>query len=168
MLLIHRFEHLGLRPETMALIGAGLYLAIRFGAFRLLKNYTVHRGMFHSIPAALIAAQLAFLLCACEGATSHYYKAGAVLLGYMSHLILDELYAIEWKGGRWRFKKSFGTALKLWGNNRYANISTYLKVIVLAVLAIEDPVLMEKLEEKLKQGQEIPRIAIEKIDDITR
>ena len=53
MMLTHRFKHLGLAPETMILAGGRvIYLAIRFGGAWLLRHCTVHRGMFHSLPAA--------------------------------------------------------------------------------------------------------------------
>ena len=52
MMLTHRFKHLGFAPETMILAGAAIYLAIRFGGGWLLRHCTVHRGMFHSLPAA--------------------------------------------------------------------------------------------------------------------
>ena len=168
MLMIHRFAHLGLDHEQMVLVGVALYLAIRFGFFALLRRYTVHRGMFHSIPAALIAAELGFLLCSCETMAPRYYKAGAVLFGYMIHLTLDELYAIEWRRGRWRLKKSFGTALKFWGTSSFANASTYAKLAVLALIAFQDPVWMERIEDKLHQGRQLPRTAVETIENIWR
>jgi membrane-bound metal-dependent hydrolase YbcI (DUF457 family) len=166
MLLIHRLAHLGLSHEMMVVTGGLSYLLIRFGFFSLLKKYTVHRGMFHSIPAAVIAALLAFLLCTCETAPPRYFKAGAVFLGFMSHLVIDELWSIEWKRGRWRLKQSFGTALKLWGNNTFANFSTYLKLAVLAAMAFADPIVMERIENHLHRGKDVPRIAIENIERI--
>ena len=39
----------------MALVGAAIYATVRFGLAKIVKKLTVHRGMFHSIPAALIA-----------------------------------------------------------------------------------------------------------------
>src|SRR6187402_3563434 len=48
--------------ETMALAAVGMYLLIRFGVTRLIRRFTVHRGMFHSIPTMLIFAGLAFLI----------------------------------------------------------------------------------------------------------
>ena len=83
-------------------------------------HYTVHRGMFHSIPALLIFTGLAFLICGSTNLHLRYFKAGGVFLGVVSHLMLDEIYSVEWAGGRWRFKSSFGTALealgrRLWG-----------------------------------------------------
>ena len=37
--------------------------------------------------------------------------SGGVVGGFFSHLLLDEIYAVEFKTGRWRTKKSFGTAM---------------------------------------------------------
>lgn len=139
MLMIHRFQHMGLSVESMVLVGAGVYLAIRFGLFRLLKWYTVHRGMFHSLPAAIIAAELGFLLCSGDGVHLRLYKAGAILAGFLSHLILDEIWSVEFRYGLPRLKKSFGTALKLWGNSLWANLSTYAKLAALTYLAFQDP-----------------------------
>jgi len=167
MLLMERFSHMGMSHEMMVLVGGLVYFAIRFGLAGLLKRFTVHRGMFHSLPAALVAAELAYLLCSCHTEAPRLFKAGAVLLGFMSHLILDELYSIEWKGGRWRFKKSFGTALKLWGANTYANISVYAKVAVLGFFVIQDPVWMENFEARAKE-QQLPKAAIEVIDNVWR
>ena len=53
---------------------------------------------------------------------------GGVLIGFMSHLILDEVWAVQWRGGL-RLKSSFGTALKLWDKVWWANISAYAKLI---------------------------------------
>ena len=139
MFLVHRFEHMGMGAESIVLAGMLIYIFIRYAVAAGLRRYTVHRGMFHSVPAAIIAAELGFLLCTCSQMDIRFFKAGAVLLGFMSHLVLDEIYAIEWKGGRWRFKRSFGTAIKLWGKSGWANASTYLKLILLTALLLQDP-----------------------------
>jgi hypothetical protein len=142
MLMVERFSMLGLSPESMVLFGAGIYLLIRFGLASLLKNYTVHRGMFHSLPAALIAAELAFLLCAQANHWIRYFHAGAVLLGFMSHLVLDEIWSVDLR--HVRLKKSFGTAVKFWGESLWANFSAYGKVALLSYLVWKDPVWLNK------------------------
>jgi membrane-bound metal-dependent hydrolase YbcI (DUF457 family) len=38
-----------------------LYGAVRYGGATVLGKLTVHRGMFHSIPALIIAAEITFL-----------------------------------------------------------------------------------------------------------
>ncbi|MBN1854380.1 MAG: metal-dependent hydrolase [Pirellulales bacterium] len=144
MLMVDRMQQLGLSYESMVLAGGSIYLFIRFGVARLLSRYTVHRGMFHSIPAALVFTGLGFLVCGCENLSLRYYKAGAILIGYMSHLLLDEIYAIEIRYGRIRFKKSFGTAIKVWGDNLWGNFSVYAKLVLVAILISGEPAFMER------------------------
>jgi len=139
MMLVDRFRHLGLSSESIVLIGAGLYLLIRFGLGKLLQDYTVHRGMFHSLPAAAIAGEFAFLVASGEDVRIRWYKAGAVVIGYVSHLLLDEIYSVEWHRGRLRLKHSFGTALKLFGSKWWPNVSTFLKLAVLTYLVLKEP-----------------------------
>ena len=55
------------------------------------------------------------------------------MAGFFSHLVLDELYSIEFKTGRWRTKKSFGTAMKLWGGNNKSNLIAYSKLAVVGM-----------------------------------
>ena len=63
-------------------------------------------------------------------------------------------------------KRSFGTAIKLWGNNRWANVSTYGKLLLLLSLAFSDPILMERLQidEPPPGGKTARRIFDEVID----
>jgi hypothetical protein len=139
MMLLHRFQQMGMSHELMILAAAGIYLLIRFGAAALLKRYTVHRGMFHSLPAAVIFGELAFLLASGEDVRLRAYKAGAVVLGYLSHLILDEIYSFQWRHGLPRLKHSFGTALKLFGPSGWTNFSAYAKLLVLTAVILYEP-----------------------------
>jgi hypothetical protein len=154
MMMIHRFRQLGLSPEMLVLAGAGTYLAVRFGFGEFLRRYTVHRGMFHSLPAALIAGELAFLLASGE-TPIRYYKAGAVVLGYVSHLVLDELYSFKMKRGRLQIKKSFGTALKLVGHGWWPNVSVYAKLALLSWLVLTEPGWMAKHAQPSGGQQEV-------------
>lgn len=144
MMLVDRFEHLGWNYEQMVLAGAVSYLLVRFGVAKMLKRYTVHRGMFHSIPALLVFTGMAFLISGSTNLHLRYFKAGGVFLGVFSHLMLDEIYSVEWAGGRWRFKKSFGTALKLWGDSPWANFSVYWKLALVVVMILSEPTVMER------------------------
>lgn len=140
VMLIQRFQEMHISYELMVLAAVGLYLLIRFGGAWALAKYTVHRGMFHSIPAAVLAGLVAFLLTGCSNADLdvRIFKAGGLFTGYMSHLLLDEIWSIEWHHGLLRTKKSFGTALKLWGNDMWGNLSVYLKLAVAAFLVFGD------------------------------
>jgi LexA-binding, inner membrane-associated putative hydrolase len=152
MLLVGHFQSLLLSHDAMALAAVTMYLFVRFGITNIIRKYTVHRGMFHSIPACLIFAGLAFLMCATAPTLQiRCYKAGGVVAGFMSHLILDEIYAVEWKGGRWRFKKSFGTAIKFWGDDVWSNFSTYAKLAIVLMLILGEPTVIEQLEARHPQ-----------------
>jgi hypothetical protein len=153
MLLLDRFQHYGWPPETIAMVGAAIYGAVRFGLGWLLKKYTVHRGMFHSIPAAIIAGEVAFLLCSHGNPYVRGYKAMAVVIGFMSHLVLDEIWSVKVQGGRIGLKSSSGTAVKLWGSSLWANISTYAKLALLTVLVLKDPMWMDISPELAKAHQ---------------
>ncbi|MAT68191.1 MAG: hypothetical protein CMJ58_01575, partial [Planctomycetaceae bacterium] len=144
LLMFERFAELGLNYEQLVLAGGAMYLFVRFGLTRLLARYTVHRGMFHSIPALLIFTGAAFLLSGSSNLQLRYFKAGGVFIGVLSHLMLDEIYAVEWSRGRWRFKKSFGTALKLWGTSASGNLSAYGKLALVVVLVLSEPAIMDR------------------------
>jgi hypothetical protein len=148
MLLVARFQSLALSHDEMVLAAITLYLFVRFGITNMIRKYTVHRGMFHSIPAALIFTGLAFILTGAAPLEIRCFKAGGVLAGFMSHLILDEIYAVEWKGGQWRFKKSFGTALKFYGDDGWANFSTYAKLVIVAMIILGEPTVLERIEAR--------------------
>ena len=148
MLLVGRFETFALSHDAMVLAAVSIYLFVRFGVTNMIRKYTVHRGMFHSIPACLIFAGIAFLVCGSSPIEIRCYKAGGVIAGFMSHLLLDEIYAVEWKGGRWRFKKSFGTAIKFWGDDGWANFSTYAKLAIVLMMILGEPTVIERLEAR--------------------
>ena len=148
MLLVARFETLSLSYDAMVLAAVSLYFFVRFGVTHMIRRYTVHRGMFHSVPAGLIFAGVAFMLSGAAPLEIRCYKAGGVLAGFMSHLLLDEIYAVEWKGGRWRFKKSFGTALKFWGDDAWSNFSTYAKLVIVVMMILGEPTVLERVDAR--------------------
>lgn len=139
LMLLHRFQQAGMSHELMILSGAAVYLLVRFGLSALLKRYTVHRGMFHSLPAAAVFGGIAFLLASGDDWRLRAFKAGAVVIGFLSHLILDEIYSIEWHHGRLHLKNSFGTALKFYGHDRWANVSVYAKLLIVAAVIFFEP-----------------------------
>lgn len=143
LLMMDRFQHLRLSHESMVLAGGLIYIVIRFGIVEIFKRYTVHRGMWHSLPAAATVGLLVFLACSCQDLSIRLFKASAGTLGFLSHLLLDELYSLEMRRGRLRIKKSFGTAFKLWGKSNWANVSTYAKLVVVAAMVAGDPYVLQ-------------------------
>ncbi|MCA9153358.1 MAG: metal-dependent hydrolase [Pirellulaceae bacterium] len=153
MLMLDRFQQMGLSNESMVLAAGVVYLTIRFVIAEIFRRYTVHRGMWHSIPAAISVGLLAFLIVHGEDILLRAFKTTAVVLGFMVHLLLDEIWSFELRGGRVRIKKSFGTAMKFWGKDSWANFSTYTKLALLAALAASDPYMMENYFHRTDAGQ---------------
>lgn len=137
ILLLPRFTHLGLDHDSMALVTMLSYLAVRFPLAHLIKRSTAHRGMFHSLPACLIFAEIVFLLCSGNDVPTRLFKAGGVMLGFLSHLILDEIWAIDFKYGMPVPKSSFGTAIKFWGDKPIPNLFTWGCLALLTFLSID-------------------------------
>lgn len=81
MFLVDRFAYMKIEYETMVLISGAIYLFVRFGVAKLIAKNSVHRGMFHSIPAALIFAGIAFLVCGSQDLHIRYLKAGGWYCG---------------------------------------------------------------------------------------
>ena len=136
MLMLRRFEELGLTPEYMVFVAAVMYVVIRFGIGEVFKRFTKHRGMWHSVPAAAIAGLLTYLICLSSDESIRIFKAWATVMGFMTHLLLDELYSVDLMGRRLR--KSSGTAVKLFGNSQMVNLFTYVNLIGLVFLVANE------------------------------
>ena len=94
----------------------------------------------------LIFAGLAFLVCRRVADRDPLLQSGRRAGRLHVAPVLDEIYAVEWKGGRWRFKKSFGTAIKFWGDDGWSNFSTYAKLAIVAMFILGEPTVMQQLE----------------------
>ena len=97
-MLITRLLSYNFTQETLILAGAVIYVAIRFGLAHFLRHYTVHRGMFHSFPSMAIFGELTYLLFYGESMFVRLFMVAAVCLGFFIHLLLDEIYSVEWDG----------------------------------------------------------------------
>ena len=126
LFLLRRLERIGLTPEGTILVLAALYLTIRFGFSWVFKHLTVHRGMFHSLPAAVIAGEIAFLAHDSDEPLGRLVLAGGVFLGFLSHLVLDELSSVDASGGLLRLNKAAGSALKLFSHSLPATLLAWL------------------------------------------
>ncbi len=118
--------------EQTIVILAATYLFVRYVLSYLFKSFTVHRGMFHSIPALIIAGLATYLIYPSEDVRRRIFLSGAVMIGFLSHLILDEIYSVDFMGARLRLNKYAGSALKLVSKSWSATLTTYL---VLALFA---------------------------------
>jgi hypothetical protein len=100
--------------------------------------------MWHSVPAAVIVGMISFLVMSTDDISVRLYKTLAVVLGFVSHLILDEVWSVDFRKGSYQFKASYGTALKLWGNSSWANYAVYAKLALLSYLVYKDDGFMNR------------------------
>ncbi len=163
MLMVERFQKLGMDHESMVLAAGVVYIAIRFLLVEIFRRYTVHRGMWHSLPANAIVGMVAFLVIQTDDMNLRLFKTMAVVLGFLSHLVLDEIWSVDFRRGSFVFKSSFGTALKLWGNNGWANVVTYFKLALICFLVYEDQGFMARFD--LPQPQ-ISRTATQLLENV--
>ncbi|RLS69083.1 MAG: metal-dependent hydrolase [Planctomycetota bacterium] len=157
MVMIHRFNQIGLPLEAMILIGAAIYLAIRFGVSWILKHYAIHRGMFHSFPAMAIAGQITFLAFGADDPLRRYFISSAVVLGFLTHLVLDEIWSVQMGMFGPKFKKSFGTAMKFHGPKLWPNLLTYGLFILLGAIAAGDAAWNERMAVVRQQMEQASR-----------
>lgn len=128
----------GLFEQVGVWIGVALLVAfpLRWGFGRL----TVHRGIWHTLLMAtvvtLAATVIADSLMGLDAVLS-WLAGGFVLLGYLTHLTLDEIASVDLLDRR--VKRSFGTALKPLSLRAWHWSIVLLGVVVLLVGLTPDP-----------------------------
>lgn len=118
----------------LTMLWLGTLVAVRYGMHMLFHRLSVHRGVWHSILAALFwaavtAATMRYILGRHEGVA--WLGAGFLFLGYIQHLVLDEIYSVDVMNRR--IKSSFGTAVKLY-DSRYPAASLAMAVAAIGAL----------------------------------
>jgi hypothetical protein len=96
------------------------------------KRFTKHRGLAHSVPASLLAGLITFSFVSWLGfADWQAFLLGIALsLGYLIHLILDEIWAgLNFHGQLFVPNKAFGSALKFTSHNRVLTALMYTAII---------------------------------------
>jgi hypothetical protein len=126
LFLFHRLRRrTGLEPEMLLVAATGCYLFIRFVVAKLFMHFTVHRGMFHSLPAALVAGLITYLVYENPNAMARLSMASGVSIGFLSHLLLDEIYSVKIGTGGISLKSSAGSAIKLFSSSWKATITCW-------------------------------------------
>ncbi len=120
----------------MLILWLGTLVAVRYGLHAIFHRMAIHRGVWHSILAAAFSAAataviLYHVLGRHEGVA--WLGAGFMFIGFMTHLILDEIYSVDVMDVR--VKSSFGTAVKFF-DKRYPQASAGMAAaLVLALVA---------------------------------
>ncbi len=118
----------------VALWAAGAFGFVYLILGALFKRFTRHRGMAHSLPAALLAGIATFFLAVHFSFTDMeaFVLAVAMMVGYVGHLVLDELYAaVNFHGTPFVPNKALGSALKLFSDDKLINVAVYGGILFL-------------------------------------
>lgn len=138
VLLLPHLRDMDLGTDRTLVLLAATYLLVRYGFAAIFRKLTVHRGMFHSLPAMLIAGLIVFLLYrpdAAPGPATLFlrgYMAVGVMIGFLSHLVLDELFAVDLMGLVPKLNQFAGSAVKLTSASLPATLLTYAILVALA------------------------------------
>ena len=138
----------------------GSLVLVRYGLHALFYRIAVHRGVWHSLLAGLLWAGLTAILfhdLLGRHAGVAWLGGGFMFIGYLTHLILDEIYSVDFLGNR--LKASFGSALKVI-DTRYPGHTLAMAMVTVLVLylapspkplvdAVSSPALWSGLNERL-------------------
>jgi hypothetical protein len=136
------------------------YLFMRYGVHSVFFERTRHRGIFHSLLAGAFFMGLTATLfdrVFGEPPALAWLTGLFVLIGFIIHLVLDEIYSVDVEGAT--LKKSFGTALKLFDHHSW-RASALMGAACVGVIAaappsrdfyeiVKPPVLYAFLKERL-------------------
>lgn len=134
----------------MIVMSVLVFSGIRYGLLEVFRKISKHRGMFHSVPVALIWGILvAILMHFFFGLNSLISWVYGVMIsfGYLVHLTLDETYSVDL--GNRRVKKSLGTAFKFYrlktGTDKIQNLLIYASLVGLMFVAPDTSLVIDAL-----------------------
>ena len=120
--------HKGADPDNAILMAVVTYAAVRYGAAAILSNCVTSRRTGETV----------FLAYFSDSFTVKFLMAGGISLGFLSHLVLDEVYSVERKGVSIRLKKSSGTAIKWFGKGLFGNAVAYAILLTMTYITLVD------------------------------
>ena len=111
----------------------------------LVKHCTHHRGIWHSCPMLGVASMITYIAAIYFGQSEQIALlfAAAMGAGFLSHLVLDELWSeVDHDGNPFTHKRSLGTAMKFFSDSRRVNVGTYLFLAGLVYVAMHPQILI--------------------------
>jgi membrane-bound metal-dependent hydrolase YbcI (DUF457 family) len=134
----------------MLIMTGTIFSIVRFGMIGVFREISRHRGMFHSIPVAIIWGVLTtIIMYSFFGLNSLISWVYGIMMtwGYIVHLILDEIYSVDLRNKK--IKKSSGTALKFFKlktkTDKIQNVLIYLTLFFLIDIAPDFSLIQEAL-----------------------
>jgi membrane-bound metal-dependent hydrolase YbcI (DUF457 family) len=119
----------------MLILWFGTLLFVRYVAKEIFFRISYHRGVWHSLLAtafcALFTVWIYSKLLAKDDAVA-WLAGGFLAIGYLTHLILDEIYSVDVMDTR--IKASFGTAIKLWDYKHVGHSSAMIIATIIVFM----------------------------------
>jgi hypothetical protein len=110
------------------------YLLVKWVMARILEKWTKPRGLFHSVPAALLTTELTYLFFWDLPMTSRIFATIGALVGFSSHLLLDASTNLDFIGN----KERKPPVLKLVAKSWETTCALYISVVFLGWLVMKD------------------------------
>ena len=118
-------------PEFLICYFAISFILINYLASSLIQKFTVHRGIMHSLPFALLCGGLSYIFFIPSGSHLAGFGGLAVLSGCLVHLVLDEISSIKLKFGFIPvLKRSSGKSFKLNSKSTPATFFIYVLIVI--------------------------------------
>ncbi|WZO99103.1 metal-dependent hydrolase [Isosphaeraceae bacterium EP7] len=124
------------------------YVCVRHFLQRIVAGLTKHRGMSHSFPTCALWGTISLHFYPTDKPIIKVMMAIALMAGFFSHLLLDEICSVDLRGAR--VNKAFGTAMKFWSKSIMSTLVVY------AMLSYSTYTLIEQWpEEPLNFGTRV-------------
>jgi hypothetical protein len=123
----------------MWLLWLGTLVAVRYGVKSMFHMFSYHRGIWHSVLAGLMwwfLTTIVFHVVLGRHEGVAWLAGGFLFVGYLTHLVLDEIYSVDVMDTR--IKASFGSALKLYDGKRVLD-SAVVAALTVAAFAFTPP-----------------------------
>ena len=118
----------------LALIVIISFFVAQYISTWILGSFFHHRGLLHSIPAAIIVFEIGYLVFFDLPPSRRLYLGGAAFVGFASHLILDGLLNVDLVGN----KEKKTPVLKIAGPTWQSNFAIYSTMLVLGWFVLKD------------------------------
>lgn len=146
------------RLSTLEIWGVmmGAYAVLNVILRPIFESFTVHRGIFHSLLSGIF---FLFVVAAASHMVLQFtnfmsWMLGSfVFFGFVIHLILDELYSVDFSNAR--IKRSFGSAFKLF-EYKDLKVSLSMFVVVIGLFFLTPP--MENFNQFVSSIETYQRI----------
>ena len=104
----------------------------------IMTNFTKRRGMLHSIPAAVLVAEIAYLMFYDLSNFERAYISLCSFCGYFSHLFLDSMSRFDASGIELPYEVKKQGAAKLFAKSTLTTTITYALLATLAIFIAGD------------------------------